>query len=162
MEKNLLYVNEFLQVETSRKKQKAIVNEVAGMLEIAFLTPIAYKKKGETMPLVVKWCESKFPDYEKFRRYCFPHSETCLLQNKHDIEHRRRPRFRKCYTSTSQQDRYGHVGGWDTINEKGLCCRAMQPFNVYAAIIVTKEYFLSINPTVKLSEYDFTKGFVAL
>ena len=162
MEKNLLYVNEFLQVETSRKKQKAIVNEVAGMLEIAFLTPIAYKKKGETMPLVVKWCENKFPDHEKFRRYCFPHSETCLLENKYDKEHRRRPRFRKCCTSTQQQDRYGRVGGWDTINEYGLNGWAIPPLNVYAAIIVTKEYFLSINPTVDLSAYDFTKGFVAL
>lgn len=159
MEKKL-YVNEFLQVETSPKKQKAIVNRVAGLLEIAFFTPVARHRKIDAKHLAVAWCHQAFPDYKLFRQCTLPHAETCVLANRHAL----RPKFKNCLTSTQQHDISGRVRSWDTIDEKGL--RRDIPLtskgNIYAAIIVTEEYFLKINPEVDLKEYTFSKQFIAL
>jgi len=160
MEKPKLFVNEFLVAETSPKKQKAIVNRVAGMLEIAFFKPVARNHKIAAQPLVTNWCRQTFPDHESFRRCLLPHSETCRLANFGAP----RPRFKNCLTSTKQQDFYGRVRSWDTIDEKGLCrdIPLSSRGNVYAAIIVTEEYFLALNPNINLDDYAFTKKYVSL
>lgn len=155
-----LYVNEFLQAETSPKKQKAIVNRVAGMLEIAFFTPVGRNRRIDAKNLVVTWCKKMFPDHALFRQCTFPHSQTCLLANTNTFQ----PKFKNCLTSTQQKDWNGHVASWDAIDAKGRICD-MSPQakgNVYAAIIVTEEYFLKINPDIDLKNYVFSKNYIAL
>lgn len=159
MEKKL-FVNEFLKVETSPKKQKAIVNRVAGMLEIAFFKPVARNRRIDAKYLAVAWCKKKFPDYDLFRQCTFPHSETCVLANKNAL----RPKFKSCLTATQQTDHRGRVRSWDTLDENGrfrdISLSALG--NVYAAIIVTEEYFLQLNPDIDLKEYTFSKEYVPL
>ena len=160
MEKQKLYVNEFFEVENIPEKQKAIVNRVAGMLEIAFLEPVAEDCKIDRVDVVCRWCQKNLADYENFRRCTLPHAETCLLANAGLSA----PKFSNCLTSSQQTDRDGRVHGWDALDEKGRLADIdlNTKGNVYAAVIVTEEYFLKINPDVDFQNYKFSEHFVAL
>ena len=150
--KTKLYVNSDLKVENCTEKQVAIVNVVAGKVEIAFLQPIAKKQllsRGQYN--ICLWGKKNYPKYLNFRA---PHVRTCLLGNKDE----QTLAFTSCCTCTQELDFDGRVRSWTALDQKGKQIsvdRSDEIENIYPAILLSKEDFLSINPSISLEDYLF-------
>ena len=95
--------------------------------------------------------KKKYPKYLDFRA---PHVQTCLLSNKD----RKRLVFKSCCTCTQELDFEGRVRSWTALNQKGRQISVNLSDNVeniYPTILLSKEDFLSINPSISLEEYLF-------
>lgn len=150
--KTRLYVNNHLKVEDCSKKQVAIVNVISGWIEIAFLRPIARNQLlSSGQYKIYLWGKKNYPEYMDFRA---PHVQTCLLANKD----KKKPVFKSCGTRTQELDFDGRVRSWTALDRNGRQVSADlsdKIGNIYPAILLSKEDFLAINPSVCMEEYLF-------
>ena len=150
--KTKLYVNNYLEAENCSEKQVAIVNVLSGQIEIAFLQPIAKNQLlRDSQSKIYLWGKKMYPTYSNVRA---PHVRTCLLAN----EDEKILVFKSCCTSTQELDFDGRVRSWTALDQKGrqISVDLLDNIeNIYPAILLSKEDFLSINPSISFEEYLF-------
>jgi len=149
-----LYVDAELKVTSSLRMRKAIVNIVNGCIEITFLKPIAHNKsQTDAWKEKGRWGEKYYSSYKA----SLPRAESLIfanLQEKNIV-------FKNCPTSTDIIDWHGRLDYQKMIDSSG---NAVKPTgdvfeNIYGSIILTKEEFFKINPSVNLSEFLISKCF---
>ena len=146
-----LYVNANLKVTASLRMRKAIVNIVNGCVEITFLEPIAHNKsRGDAWKERAAWGLKYYPSY----RSILPRAESMVYANLGE----KTVLFKNCYTSTDKTDWHGRVDYSKMIDSSGKAVRLNGEVleNVYAAILITKEEFLRINPHVDLAQFSMS------
>ena len=84
-----------------------------------------------------------------------PRLESCINANKGHSK----PLFFSCYTASDSTDSHGRRDFWYALDEKGHKCRGTNAVveNVYVALLLTKEEFLSINPDIHFEDYDMSE-----
>ncbi|MBR3501485.1 MAG: hypothetical protein IKO06_01105 [Alphaproteobacteria bacterium] len=147
-----LYVNSALRFEREKEKQKAIVNYINGMIEIAFFEPVATNQELIVGPkFASEWAKKMYPSA---KRALLPSVETMILANSEE----KQPLFKDCCSSTQEYDIDGRVCGFDCLDEKGHCVGAFSTGiikNIYAAIRISVDDFLKTNPGFTLDLYKF-------
>jgi len=147
-----LYVDENLVVTSKPRRHAAIVNLVNGCVEIAFIKPIAHHQN-----IAGSWCEKGKWNMRCASSYkaSLPRLESCINANKGHSK----PLFFSCYTASDSTDSHGRRDFWYALDEKGHKCRGTNAVveNVYVALLLTKEEFLSINPDIHFEDYDMSE-----
>ena len=69
--------------------------------------------------------------------------------------------FKSCHTSTERTDWHGRVDCWKKIDEEGRIASSRGEVleNVYASVILTKEEFLRLNPSVDIRGFALSECF---